>query len=130
MHAQPPRSRRLSFSALATLAASAALAACASTPPPNESMAVAEAAVTRASNPGTSEAAPAALAVAVNKLASSRAALTRGEMETARWLAEQAALDAQVADSQAQAVRARKAATETLAAAAALREELNRKSPR
>jgi hypothetical protein len=112
------------------LAASAALAACASTPLPNESMAVAEAAVTRASNPGTSEAAPAALAVAVNKLASSRAALTRGEMETARWLAEQAALDAQVADSQAQAVRARKAANETLAAAAALREELNRKSPR
>jgi hypothetical protein len=113
-----------------SLGALAALTACASALPPNEAMAVAEAAVTRASNPGTSDAAPAALAVAVNKLASSRAALARGETETARWLAEEAALDAQVADSQAQAARARKAALETQAAAQALREELNRKTPR
>jgi hypothetical protein len=113
-----------------SLAALAALSGCASAPPPNEAMAVAEAAVTRASNPSTSDAAPAALAVAVNKLASSRAALARGETESARWLAEEAALDAQVADQQAQAVRARKAAQETQAAAAALREELNRKTPR
>lgn len=118
-------------SAWMALTATLALAAgCASTPAPNEAMAVAESAVQRASTASTTESAPAALQVAVAKLAASREAQARGDHATARWLAEQAALDAQVAEQKAQAVRARIAATETQAAAEALREEINRKAPR
>jgi hypothetical protein len=105
-------------------------AGCASTPPPNEALAVAEAAVKRASTTSTTESAPAALQLAVAKLAASREAQARGDNASARWLAEQAALDAQVAEQKAQAARARIAATETQAAAEALREEINRKAPR
>ena len=107
-----------------------ALAACASTPIPNESLAVAQAAVNRASNTAVREAAPAELQIAIAKLASSKTALAAGQTENARWLAEQASLDAQVAEQQAQAVRSRKAAQESEAAATALNEELKRKTPR
>ena len=118
-------------SSLVALVAAMALAAgCASTPPPNEALAVAEAAVKRASTTSTTESAPAALQLAVAKLAASREAQARGDNASARWLAEQAALDAQVAEQKAQAARARIAATETQAAAEALREEINRKAPR
>jgi len=120
----------LTSGVLSGFAALALIAGCASTPPPNEALAVAEAAVQRASTASTSESAPAALQLAVAKLAASRNALARGDHASARRLAEQATLDAQVAEQKAQAVRARIAATETQAAAEALREELNRKTPR
>jgi hypothetical protein len=115
----------LGLSALSLL-----LLACASTPPPVAQMAVAEAAVARASSVGTSEAAAGSLRVATGKLAAARVALAAGEHETALRLAEQATLDAQLADQQAQALRARKAAQESDDAARALRAELDRKQPR
>ncbi len=124
-----PKASRL-VALLATLAAMSLAAGCASTPPLNEALAVAEAAVKRAGTTSTTESAPAALQLAVSKLAASREAQARGDNATARWLAEQAALDAQVAEQKAQAARARIAATETQAAAEALREEINRKAPR
>lgn len=106
------------------------LGGCASAPVPNEQMAVAEAAVARASTTSTSESAPTELRVANEKLASARAALGAGERETARRLAEQATLDAQVAELHAQARRSRQAALESQDAARVLREETHRKAVR
>ena len=115
---------------LATTAVlSLSLAGCASTPVPNEQLAVANAAVVRASSTSTSESAPAELSIAVNKLAAARSATASGDQDRARRLAEQVVVDAQVAELHAQAVRSRKAAQESEEAARVLREELSRKKP-
>jgi hypothetical protein len=102
----------------------------ASEPVPNEQMAVAQAAVTRASTVSTGESAAPELRVAVDKLAAARAALARGETDLATRLTEQAELDAQVAELHAQSVRSRRTAQESEDAARALREEINRKPAR
>jgi len=107
-----------------------ALAGCASTPAPSEQMAVAEAALQRASSSGTSENAASELQIATDKLAGARQAVTNKDYERARQLAEQAELDAQVAELHAQSERSRKAAQESEDAARALREEINRKTVR
>ena len=106
------------------------LGACATTPAPFEQMAVAEAAVSRANTADTIESAPAELGIAVNKLASAHSAMRGGNRELARNLADEATLDAQVAELSAQAVRANKAARESEASARVLSEELERKAPR
>lgn len=104
---------------------------CASTPPvPNERLAVAEAAVNRASSASTSENAPAELQVAIAKLASARQAVASEEYELAGRLAEQAVIDAHVAELRAQSVRTRKSALESQEAARVLREEIDRKTVR
>lgn len=123
-----PRTSALSL----TLAVFAlmALEGCASTPPPVEKMAVAEAAIQTASTTSTSEGAPAELQIAIAKLASARQAIADEEYERAGQLAEQAEVDAQVAVLHAQSVRARKSAQESQDAARALREEINRKTIR
>lgn len=108
----------------------ALLGACASTPPPVAQMAVAEAAVRRAGSASTTETAAAELRVATDKLAAARSALKAGEHDRARQLAEQAAIDAQVAELHAQAERSTRAAQETQDAARVLREEIARKTPR
>ncbi len=106
------------------------LAGCASPPETDVPMAVASAAVQRASVTATAEMAPVQLRRATTKLADARAALAAGDAAQALRLAEQATLDAQVAELHAQAERSRLAARETEAAARALREELNRKAVR
>lgn len=106
------------------------LGACATTPAPFEQMAVAEAAVLRANTADTSESAPAELGIAVNKLASAHGAMRAGDRELARSLADEATLDAQVAEARAQAVRSNKAARESEESARVLGEELQRKAPR
>lgn len=111
-------------------AAALGLAACASPPDTAVPMAVAEAAVKRASSTATGELAPDQLRVATGKLSEARAAIARGDHERALRLAEQVEVDAQVAELHAQAQRSRKAAVESEAAARALREELSRKAPR
>lgn len=106
------------------------LGACASTPVPNEQLALAEAAVQRASSTSTSESAPGELQIAIAKLAAARQAVVSKDHERAQRLAEQAQLDAQVAELHAQSVRSARAAQETQDAARVLREELNRKTVR
>lgn len=105
------------------------LAGCASAPVPKEQMAVAESSVQRANSSGTSENAPAELQIAIAKLASARQAEANKDYPLAKQLAEQADLDAQVAELHAQSVRSRKAAQESRDADRVLREEINRKTP-
>jgi hypothetical protein len=106
---------------------SLALAACgSSTPAPTEKLAVAEAAVQRANNAMTREHAAGELQIAISKLASAQDAANRREYLRAEQLAEQAEVDAHVAEMRAQAIRASVAARESQDANRALRQEIIR----
>jgi phage-related minor tail protein len=105
------------------------LGGCASVPAPSEQMAVAEAAVKNANTSSTSDSAPGELQVAIAKLAAARQAMSSEDYVRAGQLAEQAQVDAQVAELHAQTARSRKAAMDSKDAARVLREEINRKSP-
>jgi len=112
----------------ATLALAAGLmvVACSSIAPPTTEMAVAEAAVQRANTADTRDGAPAQLQLAIDKLASARSALEREDYVLASQLAQQAQVDAELAEALAQTATAEIAAQETQAAARALRDGLNR----
>lgn len=120
------RSARPAALAAATLAL--LLAACASTPPPTEQMAVARAALTHAAGAGATEAAPAEMASARQKLDRANAALAAKDNGLALSLAQQAQVDAQLAEAKAHAGKAGKAETAVTEASRALAEELARKT--
>jgi hypothetical protein len=84
----------------------AALAACATTDPPEGQMAAARAMVAQA-RPVAEEAAPQELAAAQAKLTRAESAMQRGHYEHARMLAEQAETDARLAWSVAESARLR-----------------------
>jgi Domain of unknown function (DUF4398) len=116
--------------ALALATSLAVVAGCASVPEPTDKMAVAEAAILRASTSGTSADAARELQLATDKLTAARQAMSSKEYERAGQLAEQATVDAQAAEIHAQSARSRKASQETQDAARVLREEMNRKTVR
>ena len=99
------------------------VAACASTPVPNEKLAVAKASVQRAEQAGAPEFAPVELSTARDKLARAEKAAADHEAQPATQLAEQANVDAQLAEATAQQQRSRKAAVEFDASMQALRQE-------
>jgi len=108
---------------IALAAMTAGMVACASTPPPNEKLAVAKASVQRAEMSGAPELAPVEMATAREKLArAAKAALAR-EAVPATQFAEQADLDAQLAEATAQQQKSHKAAVEFDASMQALRGE-------
>jgi len=82
----------------------AALAACATTDPPESEMAAARAMVAQA-RPVAQAAAPTELATAEGTLARAETALQRGHYEHARLLAEEAEADARLAWTTAEAAR-------------------------
>ena len=89
-----------------TLALIAALAACATTDPPEAQMAAARAMVAQA-RPLAEKEAPFELAAAQGKLARAETAMQRGHYEHARMLAEQADADARLAWSASESARLR-----------------------
>jgi len=91
-----------------------------------EKMAVAEASVKQANTTSTNENAPIELQIAATKLISARRAWSDRDYLRAEHLAEQAQVDAQVAQIHAESVRSSKAALESQDAARALVEEINR----
>lgn len=103
-------------------------AANAKSPVPDETIAVAKAAVERAEQSGAPQAAPVELASARDKLARAVKANADHKEKPAIALADQARIDAQVAEATAQKERAAKAATEFDASMATLRQETNRAS--
>ncbi len=113
-----------------TVCATAAIgmAACASTPVPNEKLAVAKASVQRAEQSGAPEFAPVEMKTARDKLARAEQAAASRDALPATQLAEQADADAQLAEATAQQQRAYKAATEFDASMQALRSESTRNS--
>jgi hypothetical protein len=103
-------------------------AAYAKSPVPDETIAVAKAAVERAEQSGAPQAAPVELASARDKLARAQKANADHRAKPAIELADQARIDAQVAEATAQKERAAKAAAEFDASMATLRQESNRVS--
>jgi hypothetical protein len=114
---------RFSQGAAACAAIAIGLAACASTPIPNEKIAVAKASVQRAEQSGAPELAPVEMAAARDKLARAEKAAADREAVPANQLAEQANVDARLAEATAQQQRSRKAAMEFDASMQALRSE-------
>jgi len=106
------------------------LGGCAGAPVPKEEMAVAHAAVQRADTRSTQENAAGHLQLATSKLASARQAMAAKDFERARQLAEEAQVDAQVAELHAQSAISRKAALESQEATRVLNDELRRKAGR
>jgi hypothetical protein len=109
--------------AVACAAFAVGLAACASTPIPNEKIAVAKAAVQSAEQSGAPELAPVEMASARDKLSRAEKAASDRDVQPATQLAEQANVDAQLAQATAQQQRSHKAAMEFDASMQALRSE-------
>lgn len=94
----------------------------------DETIAVAKAAVERAEQSGAPQAAPVELALAREKLARAVKANADHQTKPAITLAEQATIDAKVAEATAQKDRSAKAAADFDAGMATLRQESNRNS--
>jgi hypothetical protein len=98
-------------------------AGCASTPVPNEKIAVAKDSVQRAERSGAPELAPVEMAEARDKLNRAEKAAADRDLQPATDLAEQANIDAQLAEATAQQKTSHKAAMELDASLQALRQE-------
>jgi hypothetical protein len=120
--------RYLKLTAAAIALSFVAMAAYAKSPVAEETIAVAKAAVERAEQSGAPQAAPVELASARDKLARAEKANRDHEAKPAIALANQATIDAQVAEAMAQKERAAKAAAEFDASMSTLRQESNRNS--
>jgi Domain of unknown function (DUF4398) len=105
-------------------------AGCASTQPSASTaqIAVSTAALNHAQGAGGTETAPEDMAKARDKLTRANAAMTSRDFDQALALAEQAQVDALLAEARARAAKAQQAATELREGRRVLREEMNRKS--
>lgn len=119
---------RLAKGAAACSAIALCIAGCASTPVPNEQLAVAKSSVQRAEGSGAPELAPVEMSAARQELASAEKATADGMAQPARQWAEKANVDAQLAEATAQERRSHKAAAEFDASMATLRQETQRSS--
>jgi acyl-CoA synthetase (AMP-forming)/AMP-acid ligase II len=112
-----------------TIALGAALMlGCASVPAPTEQIALSKAAVANAVSAGAPEFAAPDISSAQDKLARANLAMVAEDYESARWLAEHAQVDAELAAAKARSAKAQKAAFAVQEDSRVLREELNRKS--
>jgi hypothetical protein len=105
------------------------IAGCASGPAPEAQMGAAELALSQAEDAAAAARAPAPYALARDKLERARAAMADGENVEARRLAEQALVDAQLAEAEARSAVARENAAELRQSIETLREELARRGP-
>jgi hypothetical protein len=119
--------RRIAFAA--SLCGLLALAACATTEPPTDQVAVTNAALAHAVAAGSVEFAPTEIALARDKMVRANAAMVAKDYDGARGLAQQAQLDAQLAEAKTQAIKARSSAKAVQEDAQVLREEISRKQP-
>jgi hypothetical protein len=105
------------------------LSACASSPIADEKIAVAKASLQRAEGSGAPEFAPVELAAARDKLARAEKANADRNLEPAVNLADQANVDAQLAEATAQEQRSHKAAMEFDTSLRTLRQETMHTTP-
>lgn len=100
------------------------LAACSGVPKPTEQLAVSKAAVAAASGERSSEFAPTEMDMAQTKLRAAERALAEGEYLEARRLAEQAEVDARLAERKSQAARAERSVAEVRESIRVLQQEI------
>lgn len=125
---RPGRIPTVLFTLAVSVSLVVVLGACASTPPPTAQMAVATAALTHAIGAGANEAAPADIRSARDKLDRAKAALAAKDNGLALTLAQEALVDAQLAEARAHAIKANQAAETVQEGNKALREEMQRKA--
>jgi len=104
------------------------MAGCASVPRPTEQIAVSRSAVANAVAAGGPEYAPVEMRAAQDKLDRAHRAMDQEDYVDAKWLAEEAQVDARLAEKKAQSAKAQKAAIAMGEDIRVLREEINRKS--
>jgi hypothetical protein len=107
----------------------AALAACASGPVPLEQLAVAKQSVQRAEQAGATELAPVEMSTARDKLQRAEQAAQNHQGQTATMLADQANVDAELAEATAREHKSHKAEMELQASLQALRQESSHEPP-
>lgn len=113
--------------AVAVLFAVLTLSGCASTGDmPREQMAVSRAAVDRATGPAGADA-PVEVSQARDKMERANAALARKDYDVARRLAEQAEVDANLAEAKSHSVRSNRALVEVREGIRQLRDEIARR---
>ncbi len=105
------------------------LGGCATPPMPTDQIAVTTAAIAHAEAAGGQSLAPAEMGMARDKLRRANLAVTANAPTEARRLAQQAQVDALLAEAKTESSKAQKAADEVAAASRALREEMGRKAP-
>ena len=111
-----------------TVAVAIFMAGCASAPAPTEQMAISRAAVSNASSAGGNEFAPLQLKSAMEKMDGAERAMAEKKYDQARQLAEQAQVDAQLAEATARSAKAQKAADAVQEDIRVLRQEIDRKT--
>lgn len=120
------KSKQSSFIAVAA-AAVLVLAGCASTPePPTQSLQAAESAISSAEQARVADFASAELTVAREKLSAARSAVREEEMLRARYLAEESRVHAELAQAQAQELRAKAVNDDMQRSIDTLNEEMKR----
>jgi hypothetical protein len=119
--------RHLAYAGVAALAI--ALAACATLPPPTEHIAATRAAIQSAEVAGAAQASTVELAQARDKRTAAQLAVSANDNERARRLADEALVDAQLAQAKAATARAREGLAQAEAALRAMREETTRPAP-
>jgi hypothetical protein len=97
----PLRSYPMMHRLVITVAVAIFMAGCASIPAPTEQMAISRAAINNASSAGANELAPQQLKFAMEKMGAAEQAMTEKDYVRARQLAEQAQVDAQLAEATA-----------------------------
>jgi Domain of unknown function (DUF4398) len=119
--------RRLAVSLVCSALCGAA--GCSSVSPPVDKIAAADLAVRQAETSTASQYAPLPLRMAREKLEAARRAMDEEEYQDARRLAEQALVDAQLAQETAASAKARAAAEELQQSIETLRQEAQRGRP-
>ncbi len=102
------------------------MAGCASIPAPTEQFAVSKAAVTSATRDGGNEFAPLELKSAVEKMEAAERAMATKDYPLARRLAEEAQVDAKLAETKTGLAKAQKAVDDAKESNRVLREEIKR----
>lgn len=113
-------------SVVAMAVSSLLLVACASTPPPTQQIAAAEVAIAHAEQAQVADYASPELSAAREKLTAARAAVVKEDMKIARRLAEQSALDADLATARLTAAKAKTVNDEMLKSTSVIKQEMQR----
>ncbi len=124
----PPRSAQLRMTIGVTVAIALFMAGCASVPPPTSQLAVSKAEITNANSAGGNEFAPLPFNSAMIKMDAAEQAMANEDYLTARNLAEEAQVDAQLAAVTARSTKAQKAVSQLLEDNRVLRQEIDRKT--
>lgn len=114
---------------LGPLAVAILMTACASMAPPIEQIAVSKAAVNRAASAGSNEYAAVELKSAADKMTAAEAAMSTEDYLRAQRLAEEALVDARLAETKTGLAKAQLAVSNTRESNRVLREETRRNAP-